>query len=127
MRQFANFIKITPSFRVSSVTGSMVVMKSGFSEDSFITHNDIEPEQDQSRKSAGLLYNTKVKAVVDKLTAAQKNIYANNVPVVLTLFNSVTSEKLIVGDPDSPAVISFIPGIEYDQLSIEHSSKTAVL
>lgn len=127
MRQFANYIKITPSFRVSSVTGSTVVMKSGFSEDTFICHNDVEPEQETDRKSAGILYQTKVKLRVSKLSTSQKNIYGHNAPVILTLFDAGTNDKVIVGDPDTPALVTFTPGIENDLLVIEHSSKTEVL
>lgn len=127
MRQFANYFHIAPSFRVSSVTNSTVVMKSGFVQDKFFTHNEMEPQEEASKKAAGILYNFQVKIAVDKLTDAQKNIYANNAPVILTLLDVETVDKVIIGTPDSPAIISFIPGTNYDQLLVEYTSKMPVL
>lgn len=127
MRQFANYIHITPSFRVSSVTNNTVVMKSGYTQDRLLCPSDFSPTEEVDKKAAGILYNFQVKCTVQKLTEAQKNFYANNAPVILTLLDVETVNKIIIGTPDMPAQVSFIPGVEYDQLVIEHSSKTPVL
>jgi len=127
MRQFANYFHIAPSFRVSSVTANAVVMKSGFTLDKFFTHNEVEPQEEVNKKTAGVLYTFQVKLAVDKLTDAQKNIYANNAPVILTLLDVETVNRVNIGTPDSPAVISFISGTNYDQLVVEYTSKTPVL
>jgi hypothetical protein len=102
-------------------------MKSGFTQDKFITLNEVEPQEEVSKKAAGVLYNFSVKLAVDKLTDAQKNFYANNAPVILTLLDVETSTKLIIGTPDSPAIVSFIPGTNHDQIVIEYFSKSPVL
>jgi len=127
MRQFANYIHLAPSFRVSSVTNNTVVMKSGFTPDRFSTHNEVEPQEEVSSKTAGKLYNFQVKVFTDKLTDAQKNIYANNAPVILTLLDVETVDQVIIGTPDAPAVISFVPGTNHDQMVIDYASKTPVL
>ena len=127
MRQFANYIHLAPSFRVSSVTNNTVVMKSGFTPDRFSTHNEVEPQEELTAKAAGKLYNFQVKLYVDKLTDAQKNIYANNAPVILILLDVETVDQVIIGTPDAPAVISFVPGPNHDQLVIEFASKTPFL
>jgi len=127
MRQFANYVHLAPSFRVSSVTNNTVVMKSGFTPDRFSTHNEVEPQEELTSKAAGKLYNFQVKLYVDKLTDAQKNIYANNAPVILILLDVETVDQVIIGTPDAPAVISFVPGTNHDQMVIEYSSKTPVL
>lgn len=127
IRQFANYIKLAPSFRVSSVTNNTVIMKGGFTEDKYETYNDVEPTEEINAKSAGNLYKFQVKVYIDKLTNAEKDIYANNAPVIITLLDAETTDKLIVGIPDKPATISFIAGINLDQLIIEYTSKTPVL
>lgn len=127
MRQFANYIHIAPAFRVSSISNNAPVMKSGFTMDRFATRNEVEPTEEVSKNAAGPLYSIKVMAAVDKLTDAQKEIYAHNAPVVLQLMDVETVDKLIIGSPSSPAVVSFIPGTQNDQLVIEYQSKVPVL
>jgi hypothetical protein len=102
-------------------------MKSGFTLDRFRTYNELEPTEEVSKKAAGPLYSFKVMAAVDKLTDAQKEIYAHNAPVILQLLDVETVDKVIIGSPSSPAVVSFIPGTNQDQLVIEFASKTPVL
>jgi len=102
-------------------------MKSGFTQDRFIVHSEIEPSEEVSKKAAGPLYSFQVKAWVDKLTAEQKAIYANNAPVIATLLDVETVDHVVIGIPDSPAVISFVPGANHDQLVIEYFSKTPIL
>jgi hypothetical protein len=127
MRQFANFIKLTPSFRVASVTDGVVLMKSGYTEDKFPAYDNIEPSEKADRNDAGILYNIQVKAVVDKLTSSQKGYYGNGSPVIATMVDAATGETVIIGDTDTPAVVSYIPGQVYDQLVIDYASKTPVL
>ena len=127
MRQFANYIFLAPSFRVSSVTSESVIMKSGFTQDRFLTHNEVEPSEESVRKPGGMLYNFQVKVFVDKLSEARKKIYGSNAPVIATLMDVESVDKLIVGTPESPAVISLVPGTNHDQLVIEWASKTPVL
>jgi hypothetical protein len=102
-------------------------MKTGFTMDRFRTYNELEPTEEVNKKAAGPLYSFKVMAAVDKLTDAQKEIYAHNAPVILQLMDVETVDKVIIGSPSSPAVVSFIPGTNQDQLVIEFASKTPVL
>jgi hypothetical protein len=127
MRQFANYIHIAPAFRVSSVTGSTVVMKSGFTQDRFICQNEVEPVEEPDRKAAGILYNFKVSVAVEKLTDAQMKVYGNDAPVILTLLDVETVDRVIVGTKKMPASISVTSGTNHDILTIQYSSKTTVL
>ena len=127
MRQFANYFHIAPSFRVSSVTANNMVMKSGYTADKFFTVNEVEPTEDTNRKAAGVLYNIKVTLAIDKLTDAQKNYYSNNAPVIVALLDVETVNRVIIGNPESPAMVTHIPGVNHDQLVIEYASKTPVL
>jgi hypothetical protein len=102
-------------------------MKSGFTMDRFIVHNEVEPTEEVSKTAAGPLYKFKVPVYVDKLSDAQKAIYANNAPVVAKLLDVETVDHLVIGTPTDPAVISFIPGTNHDQLLIEFASKMPVL
>lgn len=127
MRQFANYFHIAPSFRVSSVIANNMVMKSGYTADKFFTINEVEPEEETQRKAAGSLYSIKVTLAVNKLTDAQKNYYANSAPVIVALLDVETTEKVIIGSTESPAIITLIPGVNHDQLVVEFSSKMPVL
>jgi hypothetical protein len=127
MKQLANIIHLAPSFRVSSVTGNTMVMKSGFTADKFPTYNDVEPSIESSRKAAGILYTFQLKVGIDKLSDAQKQTYANNAPVILNMFDADTGANVIIGTPTAPALISVNPGVNTDQLVIEYASKTPVL
>jgi hypothetical protein len=102
-------------------------MKPGYTMDRFIVYNEVEPTEDVSRKASGQLYNFKVPVHVAKLSDAQQAVYANNAPVVVMLLDVEKVDHLVIGTPTDPAVISFIPGANQDQLVIELASKSPIL
>ncbi len=127
MKQFANYISLTPTYHVSNIINNQVIMKPGYEIDKFITSNEVDPEETLDESSAGNLWKFELTISVPKLTDSQKRIYANKVPIILQLYDSDTFEPVIVGMLKTPANVSFISNANYDQLKIQYISKVPVL
>jgi len=127
MKQIADIFEITPSYNVIALSGTDLIMKSGYQVDKFILVNEARPDQKTSVSDAGTLYNFEIALAIDKLSQDYIEKYNNNRPVILVLYRENTSDRLIIGTIDNPARVTIEHSVDYDILIIKFSSKTTVL
>jgi hypothetical protein len=126
-KQFANVIKMIPSYDVASIDGTSVIPKVDKSFDLLPTDNDIELTDDAKEGDAGEHFEQETNAVVEKLTANQRTRYEHGTPIILIVFENSMDNPVVVGALDEPAYIRVNPAADYDELQITRNSKNAVL
>lgn len=125
--QYANYIEIVPAYAVDSISGDSITLKSGYTIDKFSTLNNFQPDESSKDNDAGVLYEFKASAGVDKFTDTLKQKYGNRCSVILTIFQNDGQVKKVVGSSDNPVQMIWTPAPEYDSLSFSRNSIFAVL
>lgn len=125
--QYANYIEIVPTYAINSISGDIITLKSGYSFDKLNTLNNIEPEVKSEKNDAGVVYQLKVSAGIEKFSEAQNQKYGNSCNVILIMYQNDKETQVTVGTLSNPVQMVWTPAVDYDELTFTRDSIFPVL
>jgi len=127
MKQYANFIKVIPSFNVQSIIDGTITLQSGKTFDEFPTFNDVEPKEEPVDTKAGLQYDIELTVGIERTNYDNRENYTQSAPVIIVIYDDDKTNEFIIGDLNNPAKVFVTPNRDIDEFNFQWISKNPVL
>ena len=122
MKTLANYFKMVPISDFSSFDGEKIITISGADADHIPTNNELVlTEAPETENAAGSVYKQSLRAVTDKLTDAQREVYVNRRPVIVLLFTD-DGEPVLWGSADNKLRITITPTPDADIIDFSRTA-----